>query len=92
MKRRLIEHNEGPSTPSFFMGKTIELFAKKSINIDGKWVETTFPDLTVWAAVNMETGEVDLGNISDTDDDLPRLMPQWRWLEFTLNHAAKLPR
>jgi hypothetical protein len=69
--------------------KPIELFAKKSIDVDGKLVEAVFPDLTVWAAVNTETGEVDLGNISDTDDDLPRLMPQWCWLEFTLNHAAR---
>lgn len=38
---------------------------------------------TVWAAVNLETGEVDR-DVQEFDDELYQLSKGWAWFEFTL--------
>ena len=51
---------------------------------DGKSVRVRKDEIYAWAAVNTKTGEVELGDIHECDDELQQLCPGWEWKRFTL--------
>lgn len=59
-------------------------------NQDGKIVRVRNDEIYAWAVVNTTTGEVDLGEVCEFDDDLRELCPGWEWMRFnlTLSHPA----
>jgi hypothetical protein len=62
----------------------MNLFTKKWVDVEGKWVQTETADITVWAAVNVDTGEVSTDEIFDCDDNLPECLSSWEWKKFSL--------
>lgn len=40
--------------------------------------------LSVWAAVNKDTGQVDMENLHIYNDDLTELCDGWEWREFVM--------
>jgi hypothetical protein len=54
------------------------------VDQNNKWVEIKSERLNVWAAVNIETGEVEMDEIFDNNDGLPEILPSWEWREFLL--------
>jgi hypothetical protein len=62
----------------------MNLFTKKMIDIEGKWGEIETTDINVWAAVNVDTGEVCTDEIYDYEDNLPKISSQWEWKKFSL--------
>jgi hypothetical protein len=64
--------------------KSENMFCTKFVNQNGKWVEIKSEKLNVWAAVNIETGEVDMDEIFNNNDGLPEILPSWEWREFLL--------
>ena len=53
-------------------------------NQDGQMVKVRKDEIYVWAAVNTDTGEVELDDIPIFDDQLSTLNHPWRWERFTL--------
>lgn len=53
-------------------------------NIDGKMVRVQRDEIYIWAAVNTETGEVDLEDVQQYNDDLRMLDKGWEWKRFTM--------
>ena len=60
------------------------LFCSACVDRDGKVVRVESPDLFVWVAVRLSTGEVDMGEINQFNDDLSKLVRGWEWRRFRL--------
>lgn len=52
--------------------------------VDGKMVEVKCDEIYAWAAVDTKTGEVELGDIRQFDDNLEPLALGWKWVRFTM--------
>lgn len=52
--------------------------------IDGKWTRVTKAEIYGWCPVNTETGEVELDDFNQFDDNLKELLDGWTWQRFTL--------
>jgi hypothetical protein len=51
---------------------------------NGKRHRVRKDEIYAWAAVQTETGEVDLDDIRQFDDELESLAPGWEWRKFNL--------
>lgn len=57
--------------------------------LDGKLVRVRKDVLYAWAAVNLNTGEVDIEDVRQYDDELEVLNPGWEWVKFNLVPALE---
>ena len=62
-----------------------ELFRTDYKDVDGIMKSFKTNEIYVWCAVNKSTGEVELEDVRQFDDELDRLNGDWKWQKFYLN-------
>ena len=53
-------------------------------NQDGKMVRVRKDEIYAWVPVNTKTGEVDMDDVHQFDDELEELHGRWKWMRFAL--------